>query len=129
MRKFSELKNITNSVEFKGQVDNVYDFMKSAEIFVLTSLWEDPGFVIIEAAMNNTVILSSNCETGPKELLKDKINSFVFQSNNKKNFINIFENLIRSNEIEKFNIKKKMKKDIKKFTLIEHFRTLRKIIL
>ena len=79
--------------------------------------------------MNNTIILSSDCETGPKELLKDRINSFVFRSNNKKSFINSFENLIRSNEIEKLNIKIKMKKDIKRFTLINHYLALTKTIL
>ena len=129
LKKLINSKNLKDKVLLLGHKNNVNEYLQNSFCFVLSSLWEDPGFVIIEAAMNNTVILSSNCETEPKELLKDKINSFVFQSNNKKSFINSFENLIRSNEIEKLNIKKKMKKDIKKFTLIEHFRTLRKIIL
>ncbi len=129
LKKLINSKNLKDKVLLLGHKNNVNEYLQNSFCFVLSSLWEDPGFVLIEAAMNNTIILSSNCETGPKELLKDKINSFVFQSNNKKSFINSFENLIRSNEIEKFNIKKKMKKDIKKFTLIEHFRSLRKIIL
>ena len=89
-----------------GHKNNVNEYLQNSFCFVLSSLWEDPGFVLIEAAMNNTIILSSNCETGPKELLKDKINSFVFQSNNRKSFINSFENLVKSNEIEKLHIKK-----------------------
>ena len=89
---------------------------------------EDPG-LLYWGRYINTIIFSSDCETGPKELLKNKINSFVFQSNNKKSFINSFENLVKSNEIEKLNIKKKMKKDIKKLNLINHYLALSKIIL
>ena len=129
LKKLIKSKNLSDKIFLHGHKDNINEYLQKSFCFVLSSLWEDPGFVIIEAAMCNTVILSSDCETGPKELLKDKINSFVFRSNNKESFINSFENLVKSNEIEKFSIKKRMKKDIKKFTLIEHFRTLRKIIL
>ena len=129
LKKLINSKNLNDKVFLHGHKDNINEYLQNSFCFILSSLWEDPGFVIIEAAMSNTIILSSDCETGPKELLKDKINSFVFQSNNKKSFIKSFENLVKSNEIEKLNIKKKMKKDIKKFTLISHYLALSKIIL
>ena len=129
LKKLINSKNLNDKVFLHGYKNNINEYLQNSFCFVLSSLWEDPGFVLIEAAMNNTIILSSDCDTGPKELLKDKINSFVFQSNNKKSFINSFKNLIKSNEIEKLNIKKKMKKDIKKFTLINHYLALSKIIL
>ena len=34
-------------------------------------MWEDPGFVLIESAINRTFILSSDCPNGPKEFLED----------------------------------------------------------
>ena len=42
----------------------------------MPSLWEDPGFVLIEASYSNTTIISSDCENGPKEILnvRDLIN-------------------------------------------------------
>ncbi len=129
LKKLINSKNLNDKVFLHGHKDNINEYLQNSFCFVLSSLWEDPGFVIIEAAMSNTIILSSDCETGPKELLKDKINSFVFRNNNKKSFINSFENLVKSNEVEKLNIKRKMKKDIKKFTLINHYLALSKIIL
>ena len=86
LKKLINSKNLKDKVLLLGHKNNVNEYLQNSFCFVLSSLWEDPGFVLIEAAMNNTIILSSNCETGPKELLKDKINSFVFQSN-KNNFI------------------------------------------
>ena len=46
--------------------------------FLSTSLWEDPGFVIIEAAFCNTPIISSDCENGPKEILPSNDYGYIF---------------------------------------------------
>ena len=35
----------------------------------MTSSWEDPGFVLIEAALCRTFVISSNCNNGPTEFL------------------------------------------------------------
>ena len=80
LKKFCELKEISNNIEFKGQVDNVYEYMKNAEIFVLTSLWEDPGFVIIEAGYNNLFVISSDCPHGPREFLNYGDSGILFKS-------------------------------------------------
>ncbi len=131
-KKLSELikkKNLNDKIFLHGHRSNINDYLKDSLCFVLSSLWEDPGFVIIEAAMNNTIIISSNCETGPKELLNDKINSFVYEVNNKKSFIKSFENFIETNKSQKLKMKINMKKDIKKFTIFRHYQNIKKIIL
>ena len=53
-----------------GYSENIYYFMKRAKAFILSSLWEDPGFVIIESAMNNLFVISSDCKNGPKRIFK-----------------------------------------------------------
>ncbi len=129
LQKFSELKNITNSVEFKGQVDNVYDFMKSAEIFVLTSLWEDPGFVIIEAGFCNLFVISSDCPNGPKEFLKNGEAGILFKSNTKSGLLNSlieFENMSKEEKMKK---KIKLKKKAKKYSIFHHYKVLKDIII
>ena len=40
---------------------------------------EDPGFVLIEAAANNASIISSNCKSGPKEILTNGKGGFLFE--------------------------------------------------
>ena len=47
--------------------------IKDAEALVSTSLWEDPGFVLLEAMYCNTIVLSSDCQSGPKEILNESI--------------------------------------------------------
>tara|TARA_A100001015_G_scaffold286868_1_gene356052 strand:+ start:321 stop:1454 length:1134 start_codon:yes stop_codon:yes gene_type:complete len=122
-------KNLNNKVYLHGYKKNINEYLNNSFCFVLSSLWEDPGFVIIEAAMNNTVILSTNCDSGPRELLKNKENSFVFNNNNKESFVRSFENLVNSDKDFKHNMKVNMKKNVKKFTLFRHYLKLNKIIL
>ena len=58
-----ELQNLINKKKLNDRVylidytANVYSYMKNASIYVLSSLWEDPGFVIIEAALCNLPII------------------------------------------------------------------------
>ncbi len=111
-------KNLNNKVYLHGYKKNINEYLNNSFCFVLSSLWEDPGFVIIEAAMNNTVILSTNCDSGPRELLKNKENSFVFNNNNKESFVRSFENLVNSDKDFKHNMKVNMKKKCKKIYII-----------
>ena len=47
--------------------------MKNSNAFILPSLWEEIGFVIVEAALCNTSIISSNCKNGPVEILDNNM--------------------------------------------------------
>ena len=66
-----------------GYSENIFQYMKKAEAFILSSLWEDPGFVLIESAMSNLFIISSNCKNGPKEILLNGKGGLLFESNQK----------------------------------------------
>ena len=70
--------NLSNRVFLKGYSTNIYSHMKNAEAFILTSLWEDPGFVIIEAGLCNLFIISSNCKNGPSEFLQNGKGGILF---------------------------------------------------
>ena len=42
--------NLTDIVKLYGFVSNPYPYLKNADLFVLSSQWEDPGHDILEAA-------------------------------------------------------------------------------
>ena len=129
LQKLIKKNDLDKKVFLEGYKPEVSSYLINSYCFILSSLWEDPGFVIIESAINNTIILSSNCETGPKELLNNKVNSFIFENNNKISFINSFDEMIKTDEKTKFKIKLSMKKNINKFTLFQHYKKLSKLIL
>ncbi len=62
---------IENFVSMPGFVNNPYAYMRSANVFVLSSLYEGFGNVIVEAMACNTPVISTNCPGGPAEILEN----------------------------------------------------------
>ena len=48
---------------------NAENYLSSCNLFILTSKFEGLPNVLIEAQSRNIPIISSNCPTGPKEIL------------------------------------------------------------
>ena len=119
---------IQERISFLGYQKNVYKYLLNSDCFILTSLWEDPGFVILEAALSNTLIISSNCPNGPNEILSNGQNGFLFQNNNLSDLLNKFDEFKNSTEDELNKKKLFAKKQIKIFTQFAHFKSLKNII-
>jgi glycosyltransferase involved in cell wall biosynthesis len=61
--------NIENSVKFLGFKENPYKYLHNSDLFVLSSLWEGLPGVLIEALACEVPVVSTNCKSGPKEIL------------------------------------------------------------
>tara|TARA_B100002003_G_scaffold174287_1_gene162149 strand:- start:200 stop:1351 length:1152 start_codon:yes stop_codon:yes gene_type:complete len=126
--KLTKTLNIENKVYLAGFQKNVYQYLIKADCFVLSSLWEDPGFVLLEAGLSNTTVISSNCKNGPQEILDNENNGYLFKNNNLNDLLKKFDEF-KKEKVSELNKKKlKLKKEIKKFTLYSHFNSLKKII-
>ena len=121
-------KNLSNDIYLLGYKKNVYKYLINAECFILSSLWEDPGFVLFEAALSNTPIISSNCRNGPVDIMDNEKNGFLFDNNNVEDLVDKYNQFKLLNE---FEVKKKSisaKKYIKKYTIYNHFNKLSSIL-
>lgn len=63
--------NIQENVHLLGFRDNPYKYIKQSDVFVLTSKTEALPTVIIEALALGTPVISTDCQVGPREILKD----------------------------------------------------------
>ena len=111
-----------------GYKKNVFKFYKNSKCFILSSLWEDPGFVLVEAAYMNTPIISSDCQNGPKEFLNNGEGGILYNSNNKKSLINSLLNFENLSKEQVKNFKINSKKSSKKFLIFNHYKTLANIL-
>ena len=93
----------------------------------MSSLWEDPGWVLIEAIASNTIVLSSDCPSGPKEIL-DNQRGILFKNNSELDFLKKFYYFKKLDESEKQKIKLKSKIFIKRFTSFQHYKNLISIL-
>ena len=71
IKKFIKFNNLSKKVFIYKNSKNSYKFYKIADLFVLTSLYEGFGNVLVEAGMFKVPIISTNCKSGPKEILKN----------------------------------------------------------
>mgnify|MGYP001261584847 FL=1 len=111
-----------------GFSENLFNYMRKAEAFILSSLWEEPGFVIVEAAMCNLFVISSDCKNGPSEFLQNGRSGFLYKSNIKHALKDKLE------EFSEFknNLKEKRinaKKNCLKYTMFRHSLELKKILV
>lgn len=60
---------LENKVALPGFVNNPYAYMAASAVFVLSSAWEGFGNVLVEAMATGTPVVSTNCPSGPVEIL------------------------------------------------------------
>ena len=102
--------NLSKNVILPGYKKNIFKYLHNSSGLICTSLWEEPGFVIQEAAACKKIILTSDCYTGPAEFVNYGKTGYVFKSNNQKSFIKNFENLLKQKNLHQEKIKKNYKK-------------------
>ena len=100
---------------------NIFNYLNNSLFFILTSDWEDPGFVLVEAAICNKLILSSNVKNGPIEFVDNENNGILYEKNDYEDFERKF--IYALNTSQNILIKKKISAKIKakKYTIFSHY--------
>ena len=126
----NEIKNnnMSKNVNLPGYTENIYKYMIKSKAFILSSLWEDPGFVMIESALCNSFIISSDCQNGPKEFLLNGAAGSLFKSNCKDELFKKLINFKNCNERDIYKKKLLAKKNSKNFTVFRHYQALKYIL-
>ncbi len=63
--------NLEADVALPGFAENPYAYMAQASVFVLSSIFEGFGNVVAEALAAGTPVVSTDCESGPAEILEN----------------------------------------------------------
>ena len=61
--------HLTNHVDLPGFAPNPYAYLAHAHLFALSSDWEGLPTVLIEALATHTPVVSTDCPSGPREIL------------------------------------------------------------
>ena len=83
---------------------NPFNLIKSSDIFILTSLYEGLPNVLLEAQVLKKFIISSNCPTGPREILLNGKAGFLFKVKDYKNLSKLILKILGNKKIMKKKI-------------------------
>tara|TARA_B100000700_G_scaffold330262_1_gene455605 strand:+ start:1797 stop:2933 length:1137 start_codon:yes stop_codon:yes gene_type:complete len=106
---FIRLNNLTKKVKIMDFVENPFPLIKQSDLFILSSKYEGLPNVLLEALVLKKFIISSNCRTGPKEILINGKGGLLFKIGN---YTQLAKQIIYFNK-NKATCKKLLKKSTK----------------
>jgi len=111
MKDFLGLKNVI----FHGRQENPYQFLKYADLFILSSRYEGFPNVLLEAGACGTYSLANNCPGGINEIIQNRVNGEVSDIENHEDFSQKIMQILHRNydkEAIKSSIKSRFSKNI-----------------
>ena len=78
LTNFINENNLSRQVQLINFQKNPFNLIKSSDVFILSSLYEGLPNVLLESQVLKKFIISSNCPTGPREILLNGRAGFLF---------------------------------------------------
>jgi len=112
--------DLQEDIDLPGYVQNPYAYMARAAVFALSSAWEGLPTVLIEAMALNIPVVSTNCESGPEEILAGGKYGYLTPVGDSDAFANAIlkvlaggQKLIESSWLEQFGLEASTQKYLK----------------
>jgi glycosyltransferase involved in cell wall biosynthesis len=118
---------LNDKIQLVDYQSNIFSYFKNSLGLISSSLWEDPGFVMIEAAACNTFVISSDCPSGPQEFIGTD-SGILFKNNNIESLEQKILEFLSLNKTEISRKKINAKKKAINFTKLRHFKILDHIL-
>ncbi|HRT90208.1 MAG TPA: glycosyltransferase [Bacteroidales bacterium] len=101
LKKMVKDFKLEDFVTFMGYVENPYRFMASATCYVLSSDWEGFPNSLLEAMYVNGHVVSTDCPTGPSEIISDGTDGLLCEPGNPVQLADAIEKMCYDEEFRK----------------------------
>ena len=96
IKQYIKKNNLKNKIFLISYKDNPYPYFLISDLYIMPSLYEGCPNSIIEATALNLPVISSNCNSGPSEILLNGRGGFIFEKKNYLELANKIELFIRN---------------------------------
>lgn len=107
--------NMQNNIFLMGRSENVSQELLKRDAFIMSSDYEGMPNALAEAMATGLVCISTDCRTGPKDLIDDGINGFLVQTGNTEEMANAILKVIEMPKEESERIGKSAREKILHF--------------
>ena len=121
---FINIHNLQNKIRLIGYKNNPYPYIKKSDIIILTSKYEGLPNILLEAQYLKKYIISTNCPTGPKEILINGLAGDLVKIGDYKKI----SNLIKTFYQRKLSIRKKINYGYKNFSRFDYHLNCKKYL-
>ena len=116
LNTYIEDNNLKNNVKILNNINNPFPYLLQSDLFILSSIFEGLPNVLLEALTLNKFVISTNCSTGPSEILVNGKGGILVPIKDSRKMA---QNIIYFQRNKK-KLKKKLiiaKKNLKRFNL------------
>jgi len=122
LKNFIIKNNLSKNIKLKEFTKNPYPIINQADVFILSSSYEGLPNVLLESLVLKKFIISSNCRTGPKEILLNGQGGLLFKVGDYKKLSDLIiffhlnkkkcKNMLRKsiNALDRFDYNNNLKK-------------------
>lgn len=117
LERYIAENSLENNVRLLGYQSNPWKYLSKSNLFVLSSIWEGFGNVIVESMALGIPVISSNCNSGPSEILENGRYGQLYNIHDYNKLSELMINEINSNNLyDKISFAKKRSDD---FTILK----------
>ena len=103
IENFIKKNKLNKKVTLLSEIDNPYKYLSKFDLFILSSKYEGLPNVLLECLVLKIPIISTNCPTGPYEILNGNKYGSLFKVNNHKELLKL---IVKYNYRKNFFLKK-----------------------
>jgi len=96
-----ERLRLKDAVYLPGVVGNVGDWLRSADLFVLSSRCEGFGNVLVEALNHGVPVVSFDCESGPSDIVRHDVDGLLVPAEDVPAMVAALNRLMESGDLRR----------------------------
>jgi len=116
---------VSKYIDLVGHKDNPFPYIVGADLFVLSSRWEDPGHAIIEAAALKVPIVTADCPSGPGYLVSQGAGGWLCQAEDANDMAIKIKEALENPDPEKVSL---AKINASTYSIFAHFDSFEKLL-